>query len=169
MAFTIHDASMPVYLRQLKALAAIVNKAEAHATEKKIKPEALIRARLYPDMFNFAEQVWASTNHAVRGAARLTGSALPSFEGKDETFADLKARIDWALGFLATLKPEQFDKAEDREVVFPAGGGTERRMSGGQYLQAFSMPNFMFHTTTAYDILRHNGVPLSKGDFIGRD
>jgi uncharacterized protein len=168
MAFSIYDASLPVYVRLLKALAANLDKAAAHASEKKIKPEALVTARLYPDMFTLAEQVRSACNHAVRGGARLSATAVPDFEGKDDTFADLKARIDWALAYLATLKPEQFHNAEDREVVFPVGNG-ERRLSGRAYLLTFSMPNFMFHATTAYDILRHNGVPLRKADFIGAD
>jgi hypothetical protein len=91
---------------------------------------------------------------------------VPSFEGKDETFADLKARIDWALAFVAGLPPDQFAGAEDREVVYPIGN-SERRLSGRDYLLAFSLPNFMFHATTAYDILRHSGVPLRKPDFLG--
>jgi hypothetical protein len=168
MAFTIYDASIPVYVRLLKALAGNLDKAAAHASERKIKPEALIAARLYPDMFSLAEQVRAACNHAVRGGARLTGSPLPSFDGKDETFADLKARIDWALAFVTGLRPEQFADAEEREVVFPSGNA-ERRLSGRDYLLAFSMPNFMFHATTAYDILRHNGVPLHKADFLGAE
>ena len=105
-------------------------------------------------------------NHAVRGSARLSGAEIPAFEGKDVTIADLKARIDWALGFMRTFTPQQFAGAEDREVVFPAGQ-SERRMSGRAYLLEYSMPNFMFHTTAAYAILRHNGVPLRKADFLG--
>jgi hypothetical protein len=166
MAFTIYDASIPVFTRLLKALAANLDKAAAHAADHKIKPEALITARLYPDMFTLAEQVRAACNHAVRGAARLTGATAPDFAGTDASFADLKARIDWALGFLAGLPAEGFAGAESREVVLPAAGG-ERRLSGGDYLLALAMPNFMFHATTAYDILRHNGVPLHKADFLG--
>jgi hypothetical protein len=168
MAFTIYDASIPVYVRLLTALSANLDKAAAHAAERKIKPEALITARLYPDMFSLAEQVRAACNHAVRGGARLTGTAVPSFDGKDETFADLKARIDWALSFVTGLARDQFAGAEEREVVFPAGNA-ERRLSGRDYLLAFSMPNFMFHATTAYDILRHNGVPLHKANFLGSE
>jgi uncharacterized protein len=168
MAFSIYDASIPVYVRLLKALSANLDKAAAHAAEKRIKPEALITARLYPDMFTLAEQVRAACNHAVRGGARLTGTPLPSFEGKDDTFDALKARIDWALAFIGGLGPDQFSGAENREVVFPSGN-TERRLSGRDYLLAFSMPNFMFHSATAYDILRHNGVALHKADFLGAE
>src|SRR4051794_6233733 len=166
MAFSIYDASLPVYSRLLKALSAQIDKAEAYATEKKIKPEVLVTARLYPDMFSFAEQVRSACGHAVRGAARLSGAELPAFEGNDATFADLKARIDWAIGFVSKIQPAQLAGAEDREVVFPVGQ-SERRMSGRGYLLEFSMPNFMFHATAAYAVLRHNGVPLHKADFIG--
>jgi hypothetical protein len=166
MALSIYDASLPVYSRLLNALAAVLDKAAAYAEAKKIKPEVLVTARLYPDMWSLAEQVRGACNHAVRGAARLSGAEIPAFDGKDATFADLKARIDWALHFIATFTPQQFAGAEDREVVFPAGP-SERRMSGRAYLLEFSMPNFMFHTTTAYAILRHNGVPLRKADFLG--
>ena len=168
MAFTIYDASVPVFTRLLKALAANLDKAEAHAGEKKIKPEALITARLYPDMFTLSEQVRSACNHAVRGGARLTDTPLPSFDGKDASFADLKARIDWALGFIAGLPRSAFDGAEDRELTVPVGQG-ERRFSGRDYLLGLSMPNFMFHAATAYGILRHNGVPLHKADFLGSE
>jgi uncharacterized protein len=168
MAFSIYDASLPVYMRLLKALSATLDKAAAYAAQKKVKPEVLIGARLYPDMWSLGEQVRAACNHAVCGPARLTGTPLPPFEGDDATFADLKARIDWALEFGASLKPEQFAGAEDREVVFPSGDG-ERRMVGRAYLVEFSMPNFMFHATAAYAILRHNGVPIHKADFLGAD
>src|SRR5262245_2783542 len=107
MAFSIHDASLPVYVRLLKALSANLDKAAAHAAEKKIKPDALITARLYPDMFTLAEQVRSACNHAVRGGARLSSTAVPNFDGKDATFDELKARIDWALQFLGSLTGEQ--------------------------------------------------------------
>jgi hypothetical protein len=166
MAFSTYDASVPVYSRILGSLAAILDKAAAFAEDKKIKPEVLIAARLYPDMWSLGEQVRGACNHAVRGGARLSKSELPAFEGADATLADLKARIDWTLAFISGLKPAAFAGAEDREIVFPAGK-SERRMSGRDYLLAFSMPNFMFHATAAYAILRHNGVPLHKNDFLG--
>jgi hypothetical protein len=168
MAFSIHDASLPVYVRTLKALSAILDKASAYAAEKKVKPEVLINARLYPDMFSFGEQVRSTCNHAVRGIARLTGTPPPNFDGKDSTFDELKARIQWVLDFLNGFNAAQLHGAEDREVVFPSGQG-ERKMSGRSYLLEFSMPNFMFHMTAAYAILRHNGVDLHKADFIGAD
>jgi hypothetical protein len=168
MAFSIYDASLPVFTRLLTALSANLEKAAAHAEEKRVKPEVLITARLYPDMWSLGEQVRGACNHATRGAARLAGIAPPSFDSKDDTFAALKARIDWALAFLAGVTAAQLTSAEDREVVFPAGN-SERRMTGRAYLLAFSMPNFMFHSTVAYAILRHNGVPLRKADFLGAD
>ncbi|MEX0696886.1 MAG: DUF1993 domain-containing protein [Dongiaceae bacterium] len=166
MPLTIYQASVPVYVRLLRNLAGILDKAAAHAAAKKIDPAILISARLYPTMWSVAEQVRAACNHATRGPARLTGTPPPAFDGKDGTFEDLKARIAWAVAFAEDIPHSAFDGAEDREVVFPVGDH-EERLSGRDYLLGFSMPNFYFHVTTAYDILRHNGVPLEKDDFVG--
>jgi hypothetical protein len=117
-------------------------------------------------MWSVSEQVRAACNHATRGPARLTGTPPPAFDGKDATFEDLKARIAWAIAFAEGIPQSGFDGAEDREIVFPTGD-EERRLTGRDYLLGFSMPNFYFHVTTAYDILRHNGVPLEKDDFVG--
>jgi hypothetical protein len=166
MPLTMYQASVPVYGRLLRNLAGILDKAAAHAAAKKIDPAILMSARLYPTMWSVAEQVRAACNHATRGPARLTGTPPPAFDGKDATFDDLKARIAWAIAFAEGIPESAFEGAEDREIVFPTGD-TERRLSGRDYLLGFSMPNFYFHVTTAYDILRHNGVPLKKDDFIG--
>ncbi|HVY19870.1 MAG TPA: DUF1993 domain-containing protein [Bauldia sp.] len=166
MPFSTYDVTVPVYRRLLAALSAILDKAAAYAVEKDVEPEVLITARLYPDMFSLAEQVWATTNHAVRGTGRLAGIPLPTYTGPDDTFADLKARIAWALAHLEPLEAKQFEGADAKTIVFPAGD-QERRMSGSDYLLAFSLPNFYFHLSMAYAILRHNGVPLGKDDFVG--
>jgi hypothetical protein len=165
MPLSMYAVSVPVYARILTSLAATIDKAAAHAEARKIKAEALITARLYPDMWSFAEQVRAVCNHATRGPARLAGEPIPQFDGKDETFAELKARVDWALSFVKSLSPDAFADAAERSLTFPAGGG-ENTMTGQQYLLFFSMPNFYFHATAAYAILRHNGVPLGKADFL---
>lgn len=165
MPLSMYAISVPVYARILTSVAAMIDKAAAYAEARKIKPEALITARLYPDMWSFAEQVRAVCNHATRGPARVAGEPIPQFDGKDETFAELKARVDWALSFVKNLNPDAFADAAERPLTFPAGGG-ERTMSGQQYLLFFSMPNFYFHATAAYAILRHNGVPLGKADFL---
>ena len=168
MPLTMYQASVPIYARHLAALDVILDKAAAHAAARKIDPAILIGARLFPDMWSLAEQVRSVCNHATRGPARITGLPVPTFDGKDATFADLKARVAWALAFVGGLAPAQFEGGEGRSVTFPLGKD-ERTMTGAQYLLTFSLPNFYFHLTTAYDILRHNGVALDKDDFIGRD
>jgi hypothetical protein len=166
MPFSIYHATVPVYLRLLAGLTAIIDKTAAHAEAKKIDPAVFLTARLYPDMWPFARQVNATCNHAVRGTARLAGVPIPTFDGKDATFEDLKARIAFTVAHLRGLDEKSLVDAAGKTIVFPAGD-TERSMSGPDYLLAFSLPNFYFHLTTAYDILRHNGVPLSKDDFTG--
>jgi uncharacterized protein len=167
MPLSIYDACVPTYLRLMRALSGTLDKAAAHAAERKIEPEILTSARLYPDMWSLAQQVRAVCNHGVRGPARLTGTEPPTFDDDDAGFEGLKRRIAWAIAWVEDMPRSAFDGAEDREIVFPAGDET-RTLSGQDYLFAFSMPNLMFHSATAYDILRHNGVPLAKDDFIGR-
>jgi hypothetical protein len=167
MPLSMYQASVPVYARLLKGLVAVLDKAARHAAEKKIEPAILISARLYPDMWSLAEQVRAACNHGTRGPARLSGSQIPQYDGGDDgSFDGLKTRVAWILAFLDGLNAEQFEGAEARTIVFPAGD-SERRMTGADYLLTFSMPNFCFHVTAAYAILRHNGVPLDKDDFLG--
>jgi hypothetical protein len=168
MPLTIYDACVPTYVRLMKALSGVLDKAAAHAAENEIDPEILLGARLYPDMWSTAEQVRAVANHGTRGPARLAGVQPPKFEGDDSGFAGLKARLAWAVAFAEGIDRGAFDGAEDREIVFPAGDG-QRKLTGRDYLFGFSIPNLTFHATTAYDILRHNGVPLEKDDFIGRE
>lgn len=166
MPFSIYQATVPVYLRLLAGLNAIIDKTAAHAAANKIDPAAFLTARLYPDMWPFARQVNATCGHAVRGTARLAGVPIPTFDGKDVTFDDLKARIAFTVAHLKGMEEKSLVDAAEKTIVFPAGN-TERSMSGSDYLLALSLPNFYFHLTTAYDILRHNGVPLSKDDFTG--
>lgn len=166
MPLTIYQAAVPVYARLLRNLSGILDKAAADAADRKIDPAILIAARLYPDMWSLAGQVRAACNHATRGPARLAGIAPPAFDGKDSTFDELKARIAWAVAFVEGIPESAFDDAEDREIVFPAGD-VQRKLTGRDYLLGFSMPNFYFHVTTAYDILRHNGVAVTKDDFVG--
>jgi uncharacterized protein len=166
MSFSIYDATVPVYRHLLTALTATLDKAAAHAAAKKVDPAVLITARLYPDMWSTGEQVKATCSHAVRGTSRLAGVPIPTFDGADATFDDLKARIAWVQAHLAGLDAAKFAGVEERTIVFPSGD-TERRMSGPDYLLTFSLPNFYFHLSLVYAILRHNGVPLNKDDFIG--
>jgi uncharacterized protein len=168
MPVSLYHVSVPVYAHFLQSLAGILDKAAAHAEEKKVKPEALLQARLFSDMWSFAEQVRAACNHATRGPARVSGVPIPEFAGKDASFAELKARVQWALGFLKGLKAEQFEGGSERALEIPLG---ERKLktTGERYLLYFSLPNFYFHATTAYDILRHNGVPVTKLDLVPID
>jgi len=165
MPLSLYDASVPVFRQMLGALAAIIDKAAAHAEAKKIDPAVLINARLYPDMFPFLRQVFIATDFAKGASARLAGVEVPKFEDTETTFAELKARIQKTLDFIATLKPAQFEGAETRDVTIPLRS-EPTTFKGRAYLFHFAMPNFYFHATTAYDILRHNGVELGKPDFI---
>lgn len=161
------DSSVPVLDDFLKGLAAIVKKAEANCEAKKIDPEALLKARLFPDMFHFTRQVQMVTDFAKGAGARLAGIAVPSFADEEMTFAELQARIAKTRDFLATLKKEQFTGAADRTVTIKVGG-QDTSFTGAAYLSGYAMPNFYFHLATAYNILRHNGVELSKRDYMGR-
>ena len=166
MPLSMYQATVPVYVRLLAALSSTLDKAAAHAAAKKVDPAVFITARLYPDMWSLAEQVRAATGHMVRGTSRLAGVPIPTFDGKDATFDDLKARIAWTTAHLKGLDEKALADAAEKTIVFPAGD-KERRMSGADYLLVFSLPNVYFHLTTAYAILRHNGVPISKDDFTG--
>jgi hypothetical protein len=161
-----YDASVPVFVRMLGNLKGILQKAEAHATARKIDPNALLADRLYPDMFAFARQVQLSTDFAKGAGARLAGVEVPKYEDTEATFSDLSKRIDKTIGFLRGLKKESYEGSETREVTLSIGG-QPTKFEGLNYLLNFALPNFYFHMTTAYDILRHNGVEIGKRDFIG--
>ena len=166
MTFSIYQASVPVYTRRLEALLEILDKAAAYASQRKIDPAALIQARLYPDMFPLARQVQICCGQALRGAARLSGAEPTSIEDKANSFDDLKAVIAKTLEFLKSVDAKKMEGMEDREITFPIG---DRKMTlkGSDYLLHFSMPNFYFHVTTAYDILRNNGLEIGKADYMG--
>ena len=168
MAFSIYQASVPVYTRRLEALSAILDKAAGYASQRKIDPAALIQARLYPDMLPLARQIQIACSHAIRGAARLSGAEPASVEDKETSFDDLKARVAKTLAFLKDVDAKKMDGMEDREITYPVG---DRKMTlkAGEYLLHFSMPNFYFHLTTAYDILRNNGLEIGKADFMGEE
>ena len=166
MALSMYQASVPVFQRTLTALDAILDKAAAYAEARKIEPAALLGARLYPDMFPLTRQVQFSSDHAKGCPARLAGIAVPSFEDTEKTFPELKARIAKTLDFIGGLKPEQIDGSEGRDISLKAGP-RELSFKGQDYLLFFALPNFYFHVTTAFAILRHNGVPIGKLDFLG--
>lgn len=167
MPLSMYQASVPVFIRMLNNLAAMLDKAAAHCEAKKIDPAALLGFRLYPDMFAFARQVQVGADHAKNGAARLAGVEAPEFENTEKTFPELIARVKQTIAFLETLKPEQIDGSEEREVTIKRGD-TVVTYQGQDYLLNRALPNFYFHFTTAYDILRHNGVELGKRDYLGR-
>ena len=166
MALSMYQASVPAFQRTLKALDAILDKASANAAERKIDSAVLTAARLAPDMFTLARQVQLAYDHAKGCPARLAGVPVPSFDDTEQTFPELKARIHKTLDFIGSLKPEQIDGSEGRDISLKAGP-RELSFKGQEYLVLFALPNFYFHAATAYDILRHNGVPVGKLDFLG--
>jgi hypothetical protein len=161
-----YNISVPVFVRQLSALSAILDKAAAHAEAKKIDPAALLQARLYPDMYPLARQVQIASDFAKNCAGRLAGVELPKYEDNETSFPELKARLDKTLAFLKTLTPEQIDGSKDKTISFKMGP-RDVSFKGVDYLLNSAMPNFYFHATTAYAILRHNGVEVGKRDFLG--
>jgi len=167
MPLSMYQASVSTFVRSLTALDTILDKAVAHADAKTIAHDALLTARLYPDMFTFTKQVQLATDFAKGPAARLTGVEMPKYADEEKTFPELKARIAKTIAFLNTFKQEQFTGSDDKEITFPAGPEKTLTLPGSRYLLGVAHPNFYFHLTTAYDILRHNGVELGKRDFIG--
>jgi uncharacterized protein len=163
-----YDVSMPVIAHGLKALDALVKKAEAHCEAKKINPDAILTFRLFPDMFPFINQVQLVTDFSKGCAARLSGQAVPSYADTEKTFAELHARIAKTLEFVGSVDKSAFADAAKRQVTIRVGRNEEKTMSGEEYFNRFVLPNFYFHLTTAYNILRHNGVELGKNDFMGR-
>ncbi len=160
------DASVPALLQGLKGLKTVLAKAEAHAEAKKIDPAALLQARLYPDMFSLVRQVQIATDFAKGAAGRLAGSELPVFDDVETSFAELQARVAKAATFIDGLSPAAFEGSETREISLKRRGETVT-FPGKDYLLSQALPNFWFHVTTAYAILRHNGVELSKSDYMG--
>ena len=163
----IYTASIPVFKQMLGGLSQVLAKAEAHATAKNIDPNALLQARLSPDMFPLLRQVQVATDFAKSVSARLAGVEVPKLDDNEHSFADLQARIATVLAFIEGLTPEKFDEAATREIVSQAGTPKEKRFTGTSYLFNYGLPHFFFHTTTAYNILRHNGVEVGKKDYIG--
>ena len=165
MSPAMYISSVPFFLMMLSALAGIIDKTIAHAEAKKIDQAVYAGARLYPDMFPFTRQITIATDHAKGASARLAGVEVPKFDDTEVTLADLKARLQKTLDFIATLKPEQFAGAETRDITIPLRAGPTT-FKGQPYLLHFALPNFYFHVTTAYAILRHSGIEIGKPDFI---
>jgi hypothetical protein len=166
MAISMYQASVPVLINSLRNLKNLLQKGQAHADAKKIDHAVLINARLAPDMFPLSRQVQIASDNAKGCAARLAGVEPPKYEDTEKTFDELHARIDKTVAYLKSLKAEQIDGSEERPVTLKTPRG-DLNFRGQQYLCFFLLPNFFFHVTTAYNILRHNGVELGKPDFIG--
>jgi len=166
MTISMYDATIPVLIRSMHNLSAILAKAAAHCEAKKIDPSVLVGSRLFPDMFPLSRQVQIAADMAKAGSSRLAGLTPPSFEDTEKTFAELIARLDKTIAHLETIKPAQLAGAETRDVTWPTRGST-MTMAGQPYLLNWVLPNLHFHVTTAYNILRHNGVEIGKQDFLG--
>jgi len=166
VAITIYDQLVPVFSHMLSALDKVLTKAEADAAARKIDPDVFVNYRLAPDMFPLVRQIQIMTDGAKGCASRLAGQEPPKWTDDEKSFADLHARIAKTIAHLQTFKPEQFEGAEKRaiEMKFP---NATFNFTGKDYFLNFVIPNFYFHYTTAYAILRHNGVPIGKGDFLG--
>jgi uncharacterized protein len=166
MSISMYQASVPAFLQMLNSLSAILDKAEVLAAERKIDPAVLLGWRLAPDMFALTRQVQIATDQAKGCCARLAGVEVPKYPDDETTFADLRARIARTIDFVQGFEPGDIDGSEDRDITLTAGT-RELRFKGEQYLVSFALPNFYFHVTAAYAILRHCGLPIGKRDFLG--
>ena len=167
MTSPMYTHSVPVLKQMLTALKSVLARADAHLAAKSIEPEALLRVRLFPDMFPLIKQVQIAADFARGISARLAGVEVPVFEGKEQSFADLDALLDQTLAFIDTLSAAQFEGSELKEVVLRPGTPKEKRLSGQAYLSNYGLPQFFFHVTTTYALLRHNGVEIGKRDYMG--
>jgi hypothetical protein len=161
------QVALPTFEVGLNALAGVLDKAAAFAAGKKLDPAVLPQWRLAPDMFPLARQVQVVCDQAKNGSARLAGIEPPRYEDTEKTIDELKARIAKSLAFLKGIDAKQIDAAADREITFPLGPTNKGHMTGSDYLTHFVLPNFYFHLTAAYAILRHCGVEIGKRDFLG--
>lgn len=167
MTVSMHSASVAVFKQMLGGLNDVLGKAAAHATAKKYEPAILLQTRLFPDMFPLTRQVQVACDFARSVSARLAGLPVPSNEDKETSFEELQALIARTLAFLDSVKPEQLSGAEERSIVLRPGTPKERTLNGQSYLLNYGLPQFFFHATTAYALLRNSGVELGKRDFMG--
>jgi len=165
MPMSMYRASVPVFLQMLPCVSAILDKTAAHAAAKKIDSQVFVDARLYPDMFPLSRQIQIATDFAKGACARLAGVEPPKYADSEKTIDELKARIAKTTDFIKEFKPSQIDGSEEREILLTLGGQPQK-FKGEAYLIGLVLPNFFFHVTTAYAILRHNGVELGKQDFM---
>ena len=167
MSITMHSASAPVFLQMFRSMLAWLDKAEAHAEAKKFDPSVYLTMRLAPDMLAFPRQIQIASDSAKGCIARLAGIEAPRFEDTEATFAELRERITKTMAFIESVPASAVDGSEDRPIELPMRNRDPLKFSGEGYLKHFALPNFMFHATTAYALLRHAGVPLGKTDFLG--
>jgi hypothetical protein len=167
MTISLYASSVPVFKQMLNSLDGILAKAQAHVAAKSIEPDALLQARLFPDMFALVRQVQIAADFSRGVSARLAGVDVPKFEDNQHSFDDLRSLIAASLAFIDGVTPAQIDGQEAREIVTRPGTPKEKRFTGQSYLLTYGLPQFFFHVTTAYAILRHNGVELGKRDFMG--
>jgi len=158
---------VPVFKQMLTALQTMLAQADAHAVAKAMEPDALLQARLFPDMFPLLKQVQIAADFSRGITARLAGIEVPTFDGQEKTFADLDALLTQTLAFLDSVDASQFEGKESSEIVLRPGTPKEKKLSGQTYLANYGLPQFFFHVTTAYNILRHNGMAIGKRDFMG--
>jgi len=166
MTISMYQSSVPVFTKLLGNLSVILDKAAADGEARKIDPAVFLGSRLAPDMYTLGRQIQIACDFAKGTCARLAGVEVPKYEDSEVTLAEFKARIDKTLAFIATLTAAQIDGSEEREIHLTSGGNP-RVFKGQFYLLSYSMPNFYFHYTTAYAILRHNGVKIGKRDYVG--
>jgi uncharacterized protein len=167
MSNPMYAHSVPVLKQLLTAMKAILGHAEAHATARSIEPNAFLQARLYPDMYPLLKQVQIAADFARGITARLAGVEVPVVDGKEQSFADLDALLTRTLAFLDSVSEPQFAGRETTEIVLRPGTPKEKKLTGQTYLSNYGLPQFLFHVTTAYAILRHNGLAIGKRDFMG--
>jgi hypothetical protein len=167
MTSPMYTNSVPVFKQLLTALKAILAQADAHAVANSIEPDAFLQARLYPNMFPLVKQVQIAADFARGISARLSGVDVPIYEGKEKSFADLDVLLTRTMEFLDSVKSSTFDGSDTKEIVLRPGTPKEKKLSGQAYLSNYGLPQFLFHATTAYAILRHNGLNIGKRDFMG--
>lgn len=166
MSVSMHAISIPVFQHMLANLSHILEKGEAHAQARSIDPAVLLQDRLAPDMLPLVRQVLIACDAAKNGVARISGVQAPKFDDTEQTFAELRERIQKTLDYLATVPASAMDGTEEREITFPVGRDASRTMKAQAYLLTWVLPNFFFHVTTTYAILRHDGVQLGKADYL---
>ncbi len=168
MNLNMYSSSVPVFTQMLASLQDILQKAQAHAEAKKIDDQVFLQARIAPDMFHFIRQIQVATDFATSISARLAGVAVPESQYEETSFAELQERLTQTLSFIKSLNEAQFTGSETREIVLRPGTPKEKKLSGHAYLLHYGLPQFFFHVTTAYAILRHHGVELGKRDYMGQ-